>query len=154
MIFSDNFHIGTMICNFGSLENLITLESLVNLFNMSIVELVETQIKDRIIYFNMISNKDLNFNNYLNKKMTKNSSGIINSTVRNILNAKLSKFKNSKRLSNSDDINKSLVKLTENTKEISIPNINFDKKAVFKKTFTNFLKMAEELKDGEIIYKI
>lgn len=128
---------------------------------MSIVELVENQIKDRIIYFHMISNKNLNFDSYLKKKAVKSNSGIINSTVKQILNAKLQKFKNS----NSGEIlnisqspcnsNKSFAKIdNKNNTQLYIPNVNFDKKNIFKKSFANFLKIAEELKDGEILYKI
>ncbi len=161
MIFSDKFHIGTMICNFGHLENLTNLESIVNLFNMSLVELVESQIKDRIIYFNFISNKDLNFNNYLKKKTVKNDSSVISSTIKNILNAKLQKFRNkniieiSNKTNTSTNSNKNIVKIgQDNNNQIRIPNVNFDKKEIFKKSFSNFIKIAEEIRDGEIIYKI
>jgi len=163
MIFSDKFHIGTMICNFGVLENLLNLESIVNLFNMSFVELVETQIKERIIHFKMISNKDLNFDKHVNQKQNKNS-GIINSTVKNILNAKLLKFKNLNENAKKKKINKntklnndgSLIKKEENqiTQIYNIPNVSFYQEPIFKKSFLNYLKMAEELKDGEIMYKI
>jgi len=161
MIFSENFHIGTMICNFGYLDNVANLESIVNLFNMNIVELVETQIKDRIIYFNMISNKDLSFEKFLSKKPVKNNSDVISSTVKNILNAKLQKFKNNnlnesnQKNQSQKTSNKNLTKSQDKSNNLlSIPNVNFDKKAVFKKSFKNFLRMAEELKDGEIMYKI
>ncbi len=143
-----------MICNFGMVENLNTLESIVNLFNLSIVELVELQIKERVIYFNMISNKHLDFNDYLNRKTNKNSSEIINSTAKRILLAKLSKFDNKEKKATVNYSTRSLEKTNQNNNSMIIPNIKFYQKAIFKKTFTNFLKMAEDLKDGEIIYKI
>lgn len=152
MMFSENFHIGTMICNYGYLENLTNLESIVNLFNLSIVELIETQIKDRIIHFNMISNKDTNFEKIIKKKTNKDNSDLINLTIKNILNAKLQKFKNNSWVE-SDKTKNSLIK-EEETQKFNIPNINFEKQAVFKKSFANFLKIAEGLKDGEILYQI
>ena len=56
-----------MICNFGVLENLNNLESIINLFNISVIEVIENQINDRILYFSLISNKNMNFIDYINK---------------------------------------------------------------------------------------
>lgn len=149
-----------MICNFGTLGNLENLESIVNLFNINIVEFVENQIKDKIIYFSMVSNKHLNFDNFLKKEPIDRKSGSINHCVKNILNAKLQKFKNNNE---SESPNNSLINESSNKKylitqedsnHVNVPNVSFDNKAVFKKSFIKFLKQAEELKDGEIIYKI
>lgn len=165
MIFSDNFHIGTMICNFGYLENISNVESLVNLFNITLVEIIETQVKDRIIYFSMVSNKPLNFESHLKKKITKRNASVINTSVRNILHAKLYKFrtnqnanapKRTKLATNLKNENKILEKIDSNKDGtcLNIPNIIFSKKLVFRKSFTKFLTMAEDLEDGEILYKI
>ena len=149
MIFSDNYHIGTMICNFGVLENLNNLESIINLFNISVIEVIENQINDRILYFSLISNKNMNFIDYIKKKNSKNST-VINNTIKNIIKAKLEKFKLDTKTKNQL-ISK---KFTKEILDYNIPNINFSKQMVFKKSFGKFLEIAEDLADGEIIYKI
>jgi hypothetical protein len=124
--------------------NIESLEAIVCLFITFIIELFQMELnaKSNIISFNIFSSKDLEIEKFLNEKSEIDN--IIIKITQLILKSKFKKYKMKKKIK---DTNQIII-------EYKIPFLKFEKIDHLKELDKIFFKIAMELNDFEILYKI